>query len=74
MFKVNVFYRVLDIIITDQLGRRFPRLNEFMEKAKQFVKLYKKDFRLPNKFSVFDSLLDTRLIRELTDLLTIKNH
>ena len=75
LFKVNVFYSVLDIII-NQLRSHFheivsdfsvlQNLNDadLLEKAFEFVDLYKKDIpylsRLSRKFSVFAPLLETK--------------
>lgn len=100
LFKVNVFYRVLDIII-NQLRSRFLGMNEIvsnfsvlqpatlqnlndtdlLEKALAFVHLYKEDISisfckeiLSFRSSFRHEIETSSSIRELADLLIIKNH
>lgn len=99
-FKVNVFYRVLDIII-NQLKSRFLPMNEIvsnfsvlqpstlqvlndtdlLKKALEFVNIYKKDISesfareiLSFRSTFRDEIKKSSCIRELADLLIIKNH
>jgi hypothetical protein len=100
LFKVNIFYRVLDIII-NQLKSRFLPMNEIvsnfsvlqpatlqnlndtdlLKKALEFVEIYKKDISesfareiLSFRSTFRDEIEKSSCIRELADLLIIKNH
>ena len=100
LFKVNIFYRVLDIII-NQLKSRFLPMNEIvsnfsvlqpstlrilndtdlLKKALEFVDKYKEDISdsfareiLSFRSTFRNEIEKSSCIRDLADLLIIKNH